>query len=293
MSGSAILRRSVTTHSPASRKATKTRSSRFNSKGGSFGSPLFLLLKSLAESAKLEFSRVHPNSNHVPTRTQEVVLDRLKTTVIAAFVIAGLFAPAAFAQATVGQTTPALATAAKVAVVSGNGQLICPVCAYKRATSFYPMVVQVTDANGNPIAGKTVNWSLKSFMGGSLPSFDAVSTTNSEGLAFSRPIQNAGQFGSSLQAFLQSVITATADNAFADFTETIALTDYISGSLFYSASLDAPLDSPLTGPAGGTGTSPIQIRVGNAFLCRLSRTRRQGPAHCLSVLLSRKCLPPA
>jgi uncharacterized protein (TIGR03437 family) len=193
-------------------------------------------------------------------------LDRLKTTVIAAFVIAGLFAPAAFAQATVGQTTPALATAAKVAVVSGNGQLICPVCAYKRATSFYPMVVKVTDANGNPIAGKTVNWTLKSFMGGSLPSFDAVSTTNSEGLAFSRPIQNAGQFGSSLQAFLQSVITATADNAFADFTETIALTDYISGSLFYSASLDAPLDSPLTGPAGGTGTSPIQIRVGNAFV---------------------------
>src|ERR1017187_9822437 len=140
MSGSAILRRSVTTHSPASRKATKTRSSRFNSKGGSFGSPLFLLLKSLAESAKLEFSRVHPNSNHVPTRTQEVVLDRLKSTVISALAMALLLAPSALAQATAAAAPPVLAAAAKVTVVSGNGQLICPACAYKRAQFFYPMV---------------------------------------------------------------------------------------------------------------------------------------------------------
>src|ERR1017187_384696 len=262
MSGSAILRRSVTTHSPASRKATKTRSSRFNSKGGSFGSPLFLLLKSLAESAKLEFSRVHPNSNHVPTRTQEVVLDRLKTTVITAFVMAVLFAPAAFAQAT---AAPAQGTAANVAVVSGNGQLICPVCALKRATSFHPMVVKVTGANGNPIAGKTVNWTLKSFMGGSQPSFDAVSTTNSDGLAFSRVSQNALQFGTTLLPFLQSVITATADNALANFTETIALTDPTLGTLFCSAVLIAPIGTPLTGLAGGTGTGSIQIQVGTGF----------------------------
>jgi uncharacterized protein (TIGR03437 family) len=193
-------------------------------------------------------------------------LDRLKTTVIAAFVIAGLFAPAAFGQTPVGQTTPALATAAKVAVVSGNGQLICPACAYKNARSFYPMVVKVTDANGNPITGKTVNWTLKSFMGGSQPSFDAVSTTNNDGLAFSRVSQNALQFGSVLQPFLQSVITATADTALADFTETLALTDAVGGSLFYSASLDAPIGTPLTGTAGGQGTSPILIRVGTSFV---------------------------
>jgi uncharacterized protein (TIGR03437 family) len=129
------------------------------------------------------------------------------------------------------------------------------------------MVVKVIDANGNPIAGKTVNWTVKSFMGGSQPSFDAVSTTNSDGLAFSRVSQNALQFGSTLHPFLQSVITATADNAFADFTETIALTDPVGGGLFYSASLDAPpVGTPLTGTAGGTGTSPILIHVGTSFV---------------------------
>jgi uncharacterized protein (TIGR03437 family) len=181
-------------------------------------------------------------------------LDKLKTTVITAFVVAVLFAPAALAQA----------TAAKVAVVSGNGQLICPVCAYKRAIFFYPMVVKVTDVNGNPITGKTVNWDLISFMGGSEPSFDTVSITDSDGLAFSRLSQNANQGGSSLQPFLQSVIRATADNAIASFTETVALIDINNGTLFYSANLDAPT-GPLTGPAGSTGTSPIQIRIGNAF----------------------------
>ena len=178
-------------------------------------------------------------------------MHKLKTTVITAFVIAALFAPAA------------LATAAKVAVVSGNGQLICTVCTYKTARYFYPMVVRVTDVNGNPITGKTVNWDLVSFSGvGLVPGFDTVSITDSDGLAFSRLNQSAGPGGSSGRPFLQSVISATADQAIASFTETIALVDTNNQTLFYSATLDAP-SGPLTGPAGGTGTSPIQIRVGN------------------------------
>ena len=124
------------------------------------------------------------------------------------------------------------------------------------------MVVKVTDVNGNPITGKTVNWDLVSFSGGSEPSFDTVSITDSDGLAFARLYQSAGQGGSSGRPFLQSVIRATADNSIASFTETIALTDNKNGTLFFSATLDAPT-GPLTGPAGGTGTSPIQIRVGN------------------------------
>ena len=192
-------------------------------------------------------------------------MDRLKSTVISALAMALLLAPSALAQATAAAAPPVLAAAAKVTVVSGNGQLICPACAYKRAQFFYPMVVQVTDANGSPIAGKTVNWVVKSFMGGSQPSLDAVSTTNSEGLAFSRISQNALQFGSVLQPFLQSVITATADTALANFTETLALTDSNGGALLYSAGLDAPLGTPLTGTAGGTATSPIKVHVGTAF----------------------------
>src|ERR1035441_8026027 len=115
---------------------------------GVVSAPSFFCHNRLANSARLKFSRVHPKFQPCSHVNQEVVLDRLKTTVITAFVIALLLAPAAFAQA----------TAAKVEVVSGNGQLVCPVCAYKNARFFYPMVVKVTDNNGNPIAGKTVNW---------------------------------------------------------------------------------------------------------------------------------------
>jgi uncharacterized protein (TIGR03437 family) len=185
---------------------------------------------------------------------QEVVLDRLKTTLITAFVIALLFAPAASAQA----------TAAKVEVVSGNGQLVCTVCAYKHTQSFYPMVVKVTDANGNPIAGKNVNWvqGSSSFT----LSFEPFSTTNSNGLAFSRLFPGLSQGGSSVTPFLQSVIKASADAASISFTETVALVDANSIPI-YTASSNVPLDTALTltGPAGSTGLSSIQIHLGTGI----------------------------
>ena len=77
-------------------------------------------------------------------------MDRLKTTLLTAFVIAILLlTPAASAQP----------VAANITVVSGNGQMICPSCGYGHTVApFYPMVVKVTDASGKPIANKTVNW---------------------------------------------------------------------------------------------------------------------------------------
>ena len=179
-------------------------------------------------------------------------MDRLKTTVITAFVIALLLAPAAFAQA----------TAAKVEVVSGNGQLVCPVCAYKNARFFYPMVVKVTDNNGNPIAGKTVNWDLVSTTAGLPPTFAASSTTNGDGLAYAIPSEIANQGGSAIQPVLQSVIRASADNQSVSFTETLALIDTNSGNLIVTTHLDAPLGIALSGPAGSQGTLPIQVHVG-------------------------------
>jgi uncharacterized protein (TIGR03437 family) len=164
-----------------------------------------------------------------------------------------LFAPAASAQA----------TAAKVEVVSGNGQLICPVCPYKiNVTYFRPMVVKVSDANGNPIAGKTVNWGLISSYG-FLPSFDTTSVTNSSGIALSRLYQGVLQSGNAFQAFLQTVIGASADAASVNFTETQALIDTSTGnnSQIVFSRLDGPYGTPLTGPAGSTGTVPIQIHV--------------------------------
>jgi uncharacterized protein (TIGR03437 family) len=125
------------------------------------------------------------------------------------------------------------------------------------------MVVKVTDANGSPIAGKTVNWALISSDAAIPPFFNSVSTTDSNGLAYSIPSQSALQGGSVVQPFLQSAISATADSASARFTETLALVDNNSGNLIYSATLNAPIDTPLTGPAGGTGPSPIRIHVGS------------------------------
>jgi adhesin/invasin len=186
-------------------------------------------------------------------------LDRLKTTVITAFVIALICAPAAFAQSATAQ-----AAAAKVEVVSGNGQLICTVCATKLARSFYPMVVRVVDANDNPISGKTVTWALVTASGGLPPSFDTSTTTDSNGLSFSRPFQSALQGGTAFQPFLQSVISATADTATVNFTETLALTDTNSGNLLIQSTLVAPNGNALTGPAGTKGLFPIVIHLAGA-----------------------------
>ena len=190
-------------------------------------------------------------------------MDRLKTTVISASVIALLLAPAASAQAIAPQAAPPLATAAKVEVVSGNGQLICTTCISTRNTFFYPMVVKVSDANGNPIAGKTVNWGLvSSSAGGFPPTFDITSVTNNNGLAFSRPNALSFQGGTAVTPFVQTVINAMADTAAVNFTITQALTDSNSGAQLILTRLDAPAPGTvLTGPAGTTGTVPIQIHI--------------------------------
>ncbi|MCX6628565.1 MAG: hypothetical protein NTW28_13140 [Candidatus Solibacter sp.] len=176
-------------------------------------------------------------------------MDRLKTTLITAFVLAILFAPTASAQA----------VAAKVEVISGNGQMICPSCSFKRFTYFYPMVVKVTDASGNPIAGKTVNWQLVSSIG-TLPAFDTVTFTDSNGLSASRLFQGV-QGGSAQQPFLQSVINAWVDGASVNFTGTQALSDAFFNVQIVFSRLDAPIGTPLTGAAGSIGTDPIRVHV--------------------------------
>src|SRR5579883_3235094 len=48
--------------------------------------------------------------------------------------------------------------------VSGNGQLICPLCP-NGVGVFAPLVVMVKDANGNPLANQTVTWTLTAGQG--------------------------------------------------------------------------------------------------------------------------------
>ena len=51
-------------------------------------------------------------------------------------------------------------TAGSITVQSGNGQIICPSCAYSIFRFFLPLVVKLADAAGQPIPSKTVNWNV-------------------------------------------------------------------------------------------------------------------------------------
>ncbi|MGD0774018.1 MAG: hypothetical protein ABSC05_14470 [Candidatus Solibacter sp.] len=176
-------------------------------------------------------------------------MDRLKITLLTAFVIAILCTPTASAQP----------VAAAITVVSGNGQMIESGGGYKNFTYFYPMVVKVTDASGNPIGGKTVSWNLVSSIG-TLPSFDTVTTTNSNGLSVARLFQGV-QGGTAAMPFLQSVINASVDSVSVNFTETQALTDITFNEQIVYDTLVTPWGTQLTGPAGSTGTTPIQVHI--------------------------------
>jgi uncharacterized protein (TIGR03437 family) len=177
-------------------------------------------------------------------------LDRFKHTVFAALAIAVLGATAASAQ-----------TAANVNVVSGNGQVICATCTTSIFRFFLPLVVRVTDANGQPIINKTVNWNLISSQG-PLPFFLSTSTTDGNGIATTF-LSQTSQAGSLAQPYLQTTITATADAAAATFTETQGLSDAANHSLQYVlARLDAPpIGTTLEGFAGGPGAAPIKVHV--------------------------------
>jgi uncharacterized protein (TIGR03437 family) len=176
-------------------------------------------------------------------------LDRFKTTLVTAFVIALLFTATASAQP----------TAANITVVSGNGQVISSGIG-KVFNYFYPMVVKVTDASGNPIAGKTVYWTFVSGIG-SLPSFDPSSTTDSNGISVMRLFQSAGQQGTLSQPFLQSVINANVDSVSVNFTETVALISNATQTQLVFDNLNPAFRTKFTGPAGTTSTTPIQLHI--------------------------------
>ncbi|MEO8371943.1 MAG: Ig-like domain-containing protein, partial [Candidatus Solibacter sp.] len=182
---------------------------------------------------------------------EEVVLDRLKTTSLTSFALVIVFAASASAQ-----------TATKLEIVSGNGQLFTS-AAYKNVPFLYPMVVRVLDANGNPIANKTVNWNwTTSPTGGALASAEPTSVTDAKGIAYSRVFQGI-QSGTPSLPYLQTVFTASADSASANFVVSQALLDnFTSSQLVFSQPNWYPGPPPtLTGAAGSVSTTPIKIHV--------------------------------
>ena len=57
---------------------------------------------------------------------------------------------------------PAISSGQTVAIVSGNGQLACPVCPSFTTQQFAPLIVSVVSSSGAPLPNTTVTWSTQS-----------------------------------------------------------------------------------------------------------------------------------
>ena len=177
-------------------------------------------------------------------------MDKLRFKAIAALIFGLLCTHAAWAQ-----------TAANLTVISGNGQIICQVCSFP--TFFQPMIVRVTDATGQPVANKTVNWTLlPSATPGVAPFFFDTTVTDGNGVTVN-PINQTSQTGSIAYPFLQSNVQASADGINTVFTVTQALStasDRQTPLVFVR--LDSPaVGSNIQGTAGGTSTTQVKVHV--------------------------------
>jgi len=115
-----------------------------------------------------------------------------------------------------GGTTPG--TGPGVKAVSGNGQI-----AFEMWRSDYPLRVKVTDADGNPVANEKVTWAVTNGIGFLS---NLTSTTDQSGIAETSFIGGMVTTGLS---FMQTTITATAEEGTATFTETTVLASLSSG----------------------------------------------------------------
>jgi len=151
---------------------------------------------------------------------------------------------------------PAISSSQTVAIVSGNGQLVCPVCPSLSTQLFVPLVVSVTNSSGAPMANATVTWSAVT-----APNSPVVSTsiTNASGLAsytFEPVLPQPGL------SFAQGIVTAGAGTSTVQFTETSVVPSLETGFAPVQITLLTPLaGQPFTGTAGQTSPTPIQVQV--------------------------------
>jgi uncharacterized protein (TIGR03437 family) len=166
---------------------------------------------------------------------------------------------------------PAFAqTPANVAVVTGNGQIVCVNC-FGSANGFFfqPLVVRVTDSGGRPVVGTTVSWlvTTSGFFGAfSDGTTNTTSVTDANGYASIRFNPTSQTFGTSSSLYQQLTITATAGSASATFT----LTEGLPSNLFLApitvtVTSDSRVFAPLTGEIGSTLSPPFKIQVADGF----------------------------
>jgi uncharacterized protein (TIGR03437 family) len=157
------------------------------------------------------------------------------------------------------------ASAQNIAIVSGNGQLICQQC-----LAFAPLMVRVTDSNGVPQANVAVSWAITSGgFGGGLIS-GATTITAYDGTAYNSYVyMSSPPQGSPFQQYAQTTVTASLGSAAVAFSLSQALYDPVN-PLYPAITVTVPsggllqsllLGSPLTGQAGSTGSTPIQVSV--------------------------------
>ena len=151
---------------------------------------------------------------------------------------------------------PAIFSGQTVAIVSGNGQLVCPVCPSFSTQQFVPLVVSVTNSSGAPMPSTTVSWSAVT---GAASPVVTTSATNSSGVAsytFEPVLPQPGL------SFAQSTVTATAGTSTVQFTETSVEPSLDTGFAPVQITLISPLPGQaFTGTAGQTSTTPIQVQV--------------------------------
>lgn len=152
------------------------------------------------------------------------------------------------------------AQAQTISVVSGNGQLVKAFF-----PSSAPLVVLVRDANGNPLKGVQVSWTVSGGTAGTPGILFAPQTkTDANGQASNTFI---GANVTLPTSFAQSTITATYGSAHAVFTETTAGIQLSDGTILVQSTVLSPslAQLPLSGAAGQQGTIPVKIKVNAIF----------------------------
>jgi uncharacterized protein (TIGR03437 family) len=156
------------------------------------------------------------------------------------------------------------ASAQNITKVSGDGQLVAAF------GYFLPMWVQVTDSNGVPQSGVTVNWLIAAGGYGATLNWGAATTTGPDGRTFNTySLGGYVPYGSSTLQYVQNTVIASVPSMQVSFTLSQALADQ-NNPTFVPVSVFAPLGSllqnlqagyTLTGQAGTTGSTPIQVYV--------------------------------
>jgi uncharacterized protein (TIGR03437 family) len=151
---------------------------------------------------------------------------------------------------------PAISSGQTLSIVSGNGQLVCPVCPSLATQQFVPLVVSVTNSSGALSANTVITWSAVTSGGSPVVT---TYTTSASGLASYTYSPILPPPGSS---FTQTIITAGAGTSTVQFTETTVVPSELTGFAPVQINLISPVaGQALTGTAGQTASTPVQVQV--------------------------------